>query len=130
MRTPCSWGSHSNQLISVTLLKYRQPNMKKRLLLTSVNQLIMLAKNNPAISARVPSLTPVQSMNMSATPQKSCNCGGKVNFTTPDVNKQHAENILSTLTQDDFNAIKSVLNLEELCYYKRKQNNTLEMVCL
>lgn len=105
--------------------------MKKRLLLTSVNQLIMLAKNNTVLASKIPRLAPVQNMSMSTSPQKSCNCGSKFNFTTPDANKQQAENILSSLSSEDFNAIKSVLNLDELCYYKRNtEKNTLEMVCL
>lgn len=106
------------------------PSSGKRLVLTSVNQIISLAQSNPAISAAVPKLSQLNSMEPSTTPKKSCNCGGKRNFTTHDGNKQVAENILSSLNSNDFNQIKTVLALRELCYYKRNTtNNTLELVC-
>ena len=103
----------------------------KRLVMTSVNQIISLAKNNPQLMAQVPALSRLQQANYSEAPKKSCNCGSKQNFTTPDVNKQMAESILSSLTSDDFTKIKSVLGLDELCYYSRNSElNNLEIPCL
>jgi hypothetical protein len=101
----------------------------KRLVLTSVNQLITLVKNNPAIAQQMPRFTPLTNKDLSQSPKKSCNCGGKVNYTTPDGNKQIAENILSSLKPSDFEQIKSILGLNELCYYKRGQDK-LEMICV
>jgi hypothetical protein len=104
---------------------------EKKLILTSVNQLITLAKNNPALSGAVPRLAQINQMELSTTPKKSCNCGGKKNFVTPDANKQVAENILSSLDSTDFNKIKNVLELTSLCYYKRNPStNALELVCV
>jgi photosystem II stability/assembly factor-like uncharacterized protein len=101
----------------------------KRLVLTSVNQLISLVKANPNIAAAVPKLAQLGEATYSTAPKKSCNCGAKANITTTDANKQTAENILSSLVDSDFQQIKSVLGLTELCYYKR-QDNQLKMLCL
>jgi hypothetical protein len=107
-----------------------QPNKSKKLILTSVNQLITLAKTNAALASSVPKLAQIRDMELSTAPKKSCNCGGKQNFTTPDVNKQVSENILSSLNSSDFGQIKNALGLSELCYYRRNSSsNALELVC-
>jgi hypothetical protein len=105
------------------------PTNSKRLVLTSVNQVIVLAKNNPILTQQIPKLAKLVDMPLSTTPKKSCNCGGKKNFTTPDVNKQITESILTSLGADDFAQIKNVLGLSELCYYKRVDNN-LDLICV
>jgi hypothetical protein len=101
----------------------------KRLVLTSVNQVIVLAKNNPAIIEKIPKLAKLIDMPLSTAPKKSCNCGAKQNITTPDVNKQITESILSSLESSDFVEIKNVLDLKELCYYKRVDNK-LSLICV
>jgi hypothetical protein len=100
----------------------------KRLVLTSVNQVIVLAKNNPIIAEKLPKLAKLIDMPLSEAPKKSCNCGTKQNFTTPDPNKQITESILSSLSSEDFLQIKNVLGLAELCYYKRV-NDKLSLIC-
>jgi hypothetical protein len=103
----------------------------KRLVLTSVNQIITLDNTNPNISSAVPKLASLGKLQKSVAPQKSCNCGAKRNITTPDVNKQLAENTLSSLTPEDFTAIKNALDLDQLCYYKRSlADNSLELICV
>jgi hypothetical protein len=106
-----------------------EPAKSKRLVLTSVNQLITLVKNNPVIAQQMPRFSPLTSTELSHTPKKSCNCGGKTNYTTPDGNKQIAENILNSLKSTDFQQIKSILGLNELCYYKRVQDK-LDLICV
>jgi hypothetical protein len=105
------------------------PSKSKRLVLTSVNQVIVLAKNNPVLAEKLPKLAKLVEMPLSTSPKKSCNCGGRQNFTTPDVNKQVTEGILSSLDSSDFSQIKSTLDLAELCYYKRIDGK-LELVCV
>jgi hypothetical protein len=103
----------------------------KKLILTSVNQVISLVKNNPQLVESLPRFSQIAGMSPSITPKKSCNCGAKQNFTTPDVNKQIAENLLSSLTAEDFLKIKNTLMLSELCYYKRNTElNKLELLCV
>lgn len=104
------------------------PNIR-RLVLTSVNQVIALAKNNPILTERLPKLAKLTDMPLSTSPKKSCNCGAKQNFTTPDVNKQVTESILSSMDAADFLQIKSALDLNELCYYKRTEGK-LELICV
>jgi hypothetical protein len=101
----------------------------KRLVLTSVNQLLSMVKSNPLIAEAVPRLSQLASAEYSETPKKSCNCGAKTNIVTTDANKQTAENILSSMGDADFLRIKDVLGLNQLCYYKR-QDNRLDMICL
>jgi hypothetical protein len=103
----------------------------KRLVLTSVNQLITLVRGNPQLAQEIPKFGTFTQMGLSVTPKKSCNCGGAANFTTPDAGKQTAESVLSSLTSADFLKVKSVLDLSELCYYKRSEDqNKLEMICV
>jgi hypothetical protein len=69
-------------------------------------------------------------MSLSTTPKKTCNCAKK-NISTPDVNKQVAEQVLSSMSDADFKDIKQVLNLDELCYYKRNtETNKLDLICV
>lgn len=108
-----------------------EQNKPKRLVLTSVNQVITLARGNPKLVEQMPKLLGLTNMELSTTPKKSCNCGGKQNFTTPDINKQTTESILSSLDTGDFLQIKNILGLNELCYYKRNTElNKLELICL
>jgi hypothetical protein len=104
----------------------------KRLVLTSVNQLITLVRNNSKLAEKLPRLGGLSAAPLSTTPKKSCNCGSKQNFTTPDVNKQVAESALSSLSGSDFQTIKTVLDLNELCYYKREggPDGKLSLVCV
>lgn len=102
---------------------------QKRLVLTSVNQVIMLTRNNPAIVDKLPKLSRIIQMPLSTTPKKGCNCGGKQNIVTPDANKQITEAILSSLDNSDFKEIKNVLGLDELCYYKRTEGS-LDLICV
>jgi hypothetical protein len=107
------------------------PPKNKRLVLTSVNQVIVLTQNNPILVEKLPKLAKLVAMPLSTAPKKSCNCGGKQNFTTQDVNKQVTESILSSLDTADFLQIKNALGLNELCYYKRNvEQNKLELLCL
>lgn len=101
----------------------------QRLVLTSVNQIIKIVQNNPALVSKFPNFANISSMEASTTPKKGCNCGGRVNIVTPDKNKQVAENILSALTNEDFLTIKNVLGLRELCYYKRIDTQ-LDLICV
>jgi len=108
-----------------------QQNRPRRLVLTSVNQVITLVRGNPKLAELMPKLSALDNMELSTAPKKSCNCGGKQNFTTPDVNKQTTENILSSMGAADFLQIKNILELTELCYYKRNTElNKLEMICV
>ena len=107
------------------------PPNQNRLVLTSVNQLIFLARNNPNLRDQVPVLEKLSTMDPSTSPKKSCNCGSKQNITTPDANKQVAESILSGLTTEDFVKVKNALNLNQLCYYKRNiELGKLELICV
>jgi hypothetical protein len=103
----------------------------RRLVLTSVNQLITLVRGNPQLVDAIPKFKAFTQMDMSPAPKRSCNCANKINFTTPDQNKQTAESVLSSLSAADFLQVKSALDLNELCYYKRnEQQNKLEMICV
>jgi hypothetical protein len=103
----------------------------KQLILSSVNQVLALVKSNPQIVESLPKFAPLLAAAPSETPKKSCNCSGRQNITTPDVNKQITESILSSLTTEDFSQIKNILALDKLCYYKRDvELNKLELVCV
>jgi hypothetical protein len=101
---------------------------KKRLVLTSVNQILTLIRSNPALQS-LPRFKGLQDKELSTTPVKSCNCAK--NIKTPDVNKQILENTLSSLNTQDFQAVKNALGLDELCYYNRDASTKkLEMICV
>ena len=100
----------------------------KRVVLTSVNQIITLAQSNDALLG-LPRFNALRAMEQSTTPKKGCNCGARTNIVVSDTNKQIIEGILSSLTQNDFMDVKRVLALDELCYYVRGADNKLELVC-
>lgn len=103
----------------------------KKLVLTSVNQLLTLVQNNSELINHVPALASLHALTLSKSPQKACNCGGAKNIVTPDTNKQVAEQILSSLSSEDFNKIKKTLSLDSLCYYRRNtEQNKLELICV
>jgi hypothetical protein len=105
-----------------------ETTQKKRLVLTSVNQILMLVKSNPRLQA-LPRFNGLEKNDLSTTPTKSCNCARPI--VTPDVNKQILENTLSSLSSKDFQDVKAALELDELCYYNRNiQTNKLEMICV
>lgn len=103
----------------------------RRMVLTSVNQVLVLVNRNPILAEKMPRFAGLANTPLSTTPKKSCNCGAKQNITTPDATKQLAENLLSSLTKEDFLQMKSILELDELCYYNRNiAQNKLELVCV
>jgi hypothetical protein len=102
---------------------------EKNLILSSVNQVLSLVKGNPQIASTLPKLAPLLTLEEASTPNKSCNCS--MNVTTPAGSKQVTESILSSLNNDDFTAIKNILALDKLCYYKRNSaENKLELICV
>lgn len=115
-------------------MSYTPPTPKppaRRIVLTSVNQVLVLVRNNPILAERMPRFSSLVSTPLSTAPKKSCNCGSKQNITTPDVNKQVAENLLSSLTNEEFAEMKSILGVTELCYYNRNTlQNNLELICV
>jgi hypothetical protein len=113
-------------------------NEKKRLVLAGASQVANLVRGNPAIVQQVPKLSPLLNSPQASreTPTASGGCGCKRNNNTANTQassqglKSYAENILSTLSTDDFIKIKNVLGLAEICYYTRNnQANQLELVC-
>jgi hypothetical protein len=101
---------------------------KKRMILTSVNQILTLIKSNDKLQ-NLPRFRGLKDKELSTTPSKTCNCARPIK--TPDVNKQILEGVLSSLTSKDFQDIKDALGLDELCYYNRSiKTNKLEMICV
>jgi hypothetical protein len=101
---------------------------KKRMVLTSVNQLILLAKSNEKVK-NLNRFKDITTMELSTTPTKTCNC--KMPFKTQDLNKQVIENTLSSFKPSDFAALRDALDLDELCYYLRNRDTKkLEMFCV
>ena len=107
------------------------PAVSRRIVLTSVNQVLILVQRNPILAEQMPRFSGLLKTDLSTAPKKSCNCGGKQNITTPDANKQLTENLLSSLTKEEFLNMKSILGLDELCYYNRNTaQNKLELICV
>jgi hypothetical protein len=109
----------------------QQDNTKvKRLVFTGVNQMLQLVKNNPAVINAIPKLAKIANLPENAPPQKTCAC--KKNITIVDNSKkQVVEHVLNSLNKDDFLIIKNILQLDQLCYYKRSgESNSLELICI
>jgi hypothetical protein len=101
---------------------------KKRLVLTSVNQIIALSKTNPKVS-ELKKFKGIKDMEPSVSPSKTCACVKP--FRTPDLNKQKIENTLSSFKPEDFQQLRDALELDELCYYLRTSDTKkLEMFCV
>ena len=103
------------------------------LTLTSVNQLITLVKSNNRLVEVIPAMASLAALPTEESAKKPCNCAARkaTAAAISENHKQMAEQILSSLTTDDFVKIKSVLNLDSLCYYRRNvELNKLEMICV
>lgn len=99
-----------------------------RLVLTGINQLIALVKSTPALQQASNTLAQLAaSPPVANPPKKSCNCGAS----RPPVQAARTgpEPSMDLLTQTDFIKIKSVLGVNELCYYNR-DNGKLALVCV
>lgn len=99
-----------------------------KLVITSTSQMVSLLKNNPALSG-IGGLSSISAaLNQ---PTKSSNCGPcNKNLRPVDMNvaKGRVEASLASLTMEDVNQIKSILNLTEFCYY-RNSGGSLNLVC-
>lgn len=101
----------------------------KRLVFTSVSQILHLVKNNSEVVRAIPKFAGLQdTANQPA--QSSCNC--KKNITTIDSSKkQTVEQVLNSLETSDFLTIKNILQLDQLCYYKRNAaTKALDLICI
>ena len=109
----------------------------KRLILTSSSQVVMLARSNPQLATNIPKLAPLVPPQPLPTEQagtepvkKPCACGGGKFPPLIEPPKQVVEDILSSLTPEDFLQIKNILSLDQLCYYKRNAAlDVLELFC-
>ena len=107
-------------------------NQNKRLVLAGSAQVASLIRGNPAIANSVPKLTPLLNQAQTGQNQTSASkgCGCKRNNASPATNAPNVENILSSLTSEDFLKIKNVLGLTELCYYTRSNpSGSLDLIC-
>jgi hypothetical protein len=108
-------------------------NQNKRLVLAGSAQVAGLLKGNPEIAQHVPKLAPLlvdQQRQTSAS--KGCGCARKSSpAPSAQINSVNTENILSSLTNEDFLKIKNVLGLSELCYYTRNNpSGSLDLICI
>jgi hypothetical protein len=127
---PTTPAEQTQPALTATPAAPTQPFVR-RMVLTSVNQVLVLVNRNPILAEQMPRFAGLANKPLSTAPKKSCNCGAKQNITTPDATKQLAENLLSSLTREDFLQMKSILELDELCYYTRTANqNKLELICV
>lgn len=105
-------------------------NQNKRLVLAGSAQVAALIRGNPAIANSVPKLTPLLNQPQAGQNQTK-GCGCKKNNASPAPSTPNIENILSSLTSEDFLKIKNVLGLTELCYYTRSNpSGSLDLICI
>ena len=104
----------------------------KRLVLAGSAQIASLIRGNPEILNHVPRLAPLLNTTTTGRPQSSgCGCRKNSQQQISDSNRVQAENILSTLSNEDFIKIKNVLGVGELCYYTRNNpTSQLDLICV
>lgn len=102
----------------------------KKLLITSAAQLALLLNNNPALLT-VPAFASLRNLvqHIQSQPVKSnCNCGAKVN---PYIQlRPQMETALASMTPADFETMKSLLKVDQICYYKQDATGKLTQLCL
>ena len=105
-----------------------------RLLLTSPKQIEILFKNNPALY-KIPSLSGLSSsLDQQKKPVLSKPCAGcpsqsVVDYVYYSDMKPQIEQALTNLTNADYRKIKELLNVGELCYYKKIEGK-MEVICI
>lgn len=105
----------------------------KRLVLAGSAQIASLIRGNPEILNHVPRLAPLLNSAPAGRSQSSgCGCNrNNSQQTATEKNRVQAENILSTLSNEDFIKIKNVLGVGELCYYTRNNpTSQLDLICV
>lgn len=96
----------------------------------SATQLAQLLNNNSSLLS-IPAFVPLSHavQQIKQVQQKKCNCkGGGIN---PFVQlRSQVEATLSRMSSDDWIKTKSLLHIDELCYYKKDSNNKMIQICL
>jgi hypothetical protein len=99
----------------------------KRLVLSSIQNFAQILIQHPSL-LNIPSFMPLRPLVDKLTEDgKGCGCkkGSIYNQYKP-----HFESAVTGLTDSDRGTIKSLLNVEQICYYTRNKAGVLELICL
>lgn len=103
----------------------------RNLTITSAVQLSQLLNNNPALLA-IPAFSNLKNLinHINSQPKAKCNtCSGKANPYAQI--KPQLEAALVSMKEPDFIVMKSILNIDKICYYKQDLvTKKLSIVCL
>jgi len=102
-----------------------------KLSITSASQLSHLLNNNPSLLT-IPAFSRLSTLinHLNTQPKTGCSsCGGKTNPYAQI--RPQLETALTSMTDQDFLTMKSMLNVEQICYYRQDQvTKKLIQVCL
>lgn len=98
----------------------------KRAVFSSVQNFAQTLVQHPALFG-VPALTPLQGLvDKLKSDSKGCGCNKNGIYLQY---KGVFEAALTGLTSSDKEVIKSILNVDRICYYTRNSSNILELLC-
>jgi hypothetical protein len=99
-----------------------------RVIISSITSMMDILGRNTSLFA-VPSLAALRPIyNRMNAPNTGCS---RCNKATPDISAYRAtfESALKVMPGSDQQQMKSLLHADEICYYVRNANNTLELKC-
>ena len=99
----------------------------KRVVLSSIQNFAQLLIQNPSL-LNIPAFMGLRTLieNLKAD-SKGCGCKKNALY---NQYKPQFESAVTALTDADRGVIKSVLNVEQVCYYTRNKAGVLELICL
>lgn len=99
----------------------------KRVVLSSIQNFAQILIQHPAL-LNIPSFSSLRTLVEKLQNDKK-GCGCKKNQLYSQYKPQF-ENAVTGLTEADRGVIKTLLNVEQVCYYTRNKAGVLELICL
>lgn len=99
--------------------------MTSKLIIGNINQFAGFVEKNPAIMS-IPAFISLRSAFEASKSATGCKCNKSKALTEY---RPQFEASLSVLTPNEQSRLKTLLDTEQLCYYKKNPNGTLNLTC-
>ena len=99
--------------------------MTSKLIIGNINQFAGFVEKNPAIMS-IPAFISLRSAFAAAKSGTDCKCNKSKTLTQ---HRPQFEAALSVLTSSEQARLKTLLDAEQLCYYKKNPNGSLQLTC-
>lgn len=99
--------------------------MTSKLIIGNINQFAGFVDKNPAIMS-IPAFIPLRSAFEAAKSSTGCKCNRSSALSQQ---RPQFEASLSVLTPAEQTRLKTLLDAEQICYYKKNTSGALQLIC-